>query len=278
MRIGRVGAFTMVRCTECSTWFADQLPPAGEEENYDAYYTDANLAVPPFIRSRIAELIQSFEPFRATNRFLDVGFGSGVVLDGARSLRWEAFGTEVAAVAVASAQAKGFRVTQGDLHQASYPSAFFDVVVLTEVIEHVPSPGDLIAEVRRVLRPGGLLWCTTPNIAGLSGRLLGLRWTVVSPPEHLQLFTPLGLTTLLRRSGFSKVDVATEGLNPFELLHAWRTDASQSTPGTPFNRVGTAQDLNAKLTTSRKGRVVKATANALLRLVRLGDSLKCRAV
>ena len=43
-----------------------------------------------------------------------------------------------------------------------FPDATFDYVLCTEVLEHVENPGELIAEMRRVLRPGGLIVATVP--------------------------------------------------------------------------------------------------------------------
>ena len=69
----------------------------------------------------------------------------------------------------------------------------FDVVIASEVLEHVLDPHAMLVEILRVLRPGGLLWATTPHGRGISARLLGLEWSNVCPPEHLQLFSVAGI-------------------------------------------------------------------------------------
>jgi 2-polyprenyl-3-methyl-5-hydroxy-6-metoxy-1,4-benzoquinol methylase len=60
---------------------------------------------------------------------------------------------------------------------------------MVEVLEHAREPRTLIRAARQLLRPGGSFYVTTPHARGLSERLLGMKWSVVSPPEHLQLFS-----------------------------------------------------------------------------------------
>jgi 2-polyprenyl-3-methyl-5-hydroxy-6-metoxy-1,4-benzoquinol methylase len=66
-------------------------------------------------------------------------------------------------------------VFHGEIEDAGFDDDRFDVVVLSEVVEHLTDPRTLLNEVHRILRPGGLLWATTPNGSGLSWRLLGER-------------------------------------------------------------------------------------------------------
>jgi len=141
----------------------------------------------------------------------------------------------------------------------------------------VPEPGALASEVARILRPGGVWWATTPHARGASGQLLKLGWSVISPPEHLHLFSARGLQELLLSNGFKHVRIKTEGVNPVELLRRARGqtlsdgDTSQS-EGT--SRVRSSYRLNEALVSSAPRRAVKDVVNGLLRVSRLGDSLK----
>ncbi len=197
----RVGA-----CRDCGTLYARHKEAGGdggEGYDYDAYYHEANLSIPAFISRRLDEIFESFAPHRKSNRLLDVGCGAGSLLEAARRAGWEAEGTEVSRPAVEHVRGEGFEVFHGELAEAKYPEGHFDVVTASEIIEHVPDPLSMLREIARILRPGGLFWATTPHGRGLSARVLGIKWSTVSPPEHLQLFTLGGVRGLLKEAGFS---------------------------------------------------------------------------
>lgn len=150
------------------------------------------------------------------------------------------------------------------------------------MLEHVPQPQALLREVTRILRPGGLFWATTPHGRGLSARALKMDWSTISPPEHLQLLSTHGAKTLLASVGFHRVGVSTQGINPYEILHVLRQRRAQFSEseqkGDSFSRVDSGYQLNEYLTGSPSRRLIKQSANALLSVTQLGDSLKIRAV
>src|SRR5260221_8264701 len=94
---GSAGGFDLCRCAACATVFTDRLPEPAESLDYDGYYHEGNLEVPPFVHQRLDELVATFEPRRRANRWLDVGCGAGALMEAARSRGWEVVGTEVAA-------------------------------------------------------------------------------------------------------------------------------------------------------------------------------------
>ena len=136
----------------------------------------------------------------------------------------------------------------------------------------------------RILRQGGLLWATTPHSRGVSARILGADWTCVSPPEHLQLFSIRGIKSLLEKAGFKRVQILTQGTNPFEIIHRLRgKDNSRNQEldqgaEESFNRVDTSYQLNQALSSSLPRQTVKNLLNEVLNLTRLGDSLKIWAI
>lgn len=276
-RAGEKDKFPMMRCRACGTLYVAQLPAASDTEDYDSYYSEDNLAVPDFINRRLDEIIAGFSSYKRGGRLLDVGCGAGTFMQAARRSGWEAVGVEVSATAAEHNRAEGFEVFNGELAEARYPEGHFDVVVLSEVLEHVSEPREMLREVLRVMRPGGLLWATTPNGQGFSARALGLKWSAVSPPEHLHLFSRGAVESLLTEVGFARARVVTEGFNPFEIIGALRGRPAPSAHAASNARVQSGYELNAFLTEGGARRAVKGFANGVLRLCRLGDSLKIRA-
>ena len=280
--------FQLLACGSCSTMYTERLPDTTPSQDYDNYYSAENLTVAAFVAKHLDEIVRTFEPYRKNNRLLDVGCGAGTFLEAAARAGWQATGVEVSRTAAEHIREKGFDVFGGELEKANYPNDHFDVVIASEVLEHVPDPEAMIEQIARVLRSGGLLWATTPHGRGISARLLGVQWSIVCPPEHLQLFSVSSIKKLLTNAGFGSVKVATHGTNPFEIFHSLRrgqnstaADAGEGAVtdgGQHFNRVESSYQLNEFLSDSPLRRLLKGTLNGLLNAARLGDSIKIRAV
>lgn len=275
-RAGTANGFSLLRCARCATLFTATLPETAEANDYDAYYSAANLDAPAVIRRSLDRIVAGFEPFRTSGRLLDVGFGAALVLQAAKRAGWDAWGVEVSKPAIDHAISLGLQVVHGTLAEAPFPAAHFDVIVAAEVLEHVPDARGLVRDIARLLRPGGLFWLTTPNARGLSARLLGSRWSVVSPPEHLQLLSPAGLRSVLGSAGLHPERVRTTGVNPYELIAAARRRGDAPRPA--FDRVGSGYELLIAADRRRSLGVAKAAVNGVLGVLGIGDSMRVWAV
>jgi SAM-dependent methyltransferase len=269
-----VNGFTLERCERCATLFTADLPSAGQDAtDYDSYYSERNLEIPEFVRHRLGQLVDDFEQYRDRNTWLDIGCGAGSLLSAAAERGWEPVGTEVAGGAVDALRSRAMDVRLGELAELGLEPGSFDVVSLVEVIEHVPAPGELIQAAADLVRPGGALYVTTPHGRGISARLLRRRWSALSPPEHLQLFSIKGLGASLARGGLEAVRIRADAVNPRELLEALR----RRDDVVGDERVASGYRLNESLSGGRGGRALKAVANAALNGLRLGDALKATA-
>jgi 2-polyprenyl-3-methyl-5-hydroxy-6-metoxy-1,4-benzoquinol methylase len=136
-------------------------------------------------------------------RLLEVGSGSGRVLARMHRAGWQVQGTDFdPEVARRVGKKYGLHIDVGDLAALEYPGGTYDVVALSQVIEHVPDPLALLKECARVLRPGGRMVLSTPNAAGLAHRRYASCWRGLEPPRHLHIFTPNALAECARASGF----------------------------------------------------------------------------
>ncbi len=142
---------------------------------------------------------------------LDVGCALGAMLSVARDLGWQAAGVETSAFAARyAAEQTGCPVFIGTLQQAAFSGGSFDVITLMDVIEHIPAPAGMIAEIHRILRPGGVVYLVTPNFSSLSVRLYGLDAYGIWPDQHVVYFTPPSVRMLLRQNGFRRIVVKTK--------------------------------------------------------------------
>lgn len=277
--MGEKRGFEVLHCCVCKTLYVSSLPTNETRMAYETggYYSDENLVVPGFIAKRLDQIVQSFGQYRSVNRLLDIGCGAGGLLMAAKRAQWDAEGVEVSRPTVEYLRNNDLKVFPGELLEARFPTGHFDVVTAGELIEHVTDPSSLVGEVARILRPGGIFWATTPHGDGASARSLRLKWSIVAPPEHLQLFSISGLTKLLRRHGFREVQVKSDGLGLTELLRAFRVRRAigvEVSKNEGYERVQSDYQFNEKLLRNHRGRVLKKGASAVLRASGFGDFLK----
>lgn len=159
------------------------------------------------------------------SRLLDVGCGFGFTLDYWRhAVGGEAVGVEPSAFGRLGAEMLGL-----DLHVAlleevpSLRGRLFDVVLSSEVIEHVPDPAAFVQELRQRLAPGGTVVLTTPNAGFVKPESsLSFVLSTLSPGLHRLLLSQKALDDLLRRAGFTHVRVDAAG----QRLVAWASDTA----------------------------------------------------
>jgi 2-polyprenyl-3-methyl-5-hydroxy-6-metoxy-1,4-benzoquinol methylase len=205
----------ILRCSECGLTYAPQTGTEDSPDLYDESFAKASKH-PTYIfdgahyAARATEVwsehLARLRPYRETGRILDIGCSLGFLLHQAQELGWEAHGVEVSEYAVKHAREKfGVRVVQGILEEDTYPNGFFDAVICSHVMEHVPSPRTLLRQIRKILRPGGVALILVPTqFASLTYRILG-RVRGVGPPLHLYFFSRGTLSSLLGQEGFSVV-------------------------------------------------------------------------
>jgi 2-polyprenyl-3-methyl-5-hydroxy-6-metoxy-1,4-benzoquinol methylase len=203
---GRYGP--VVRCRQCGLVYQNpRVASARVETAYEdvadrRYLEEREGRVYTFSRA-LGEL----ERYADRGRLLDVGCHVGVFLEVALARGWIAEGVEPSRWASTYARERGLAVACGTLRECELPAGQYDVVTLWDVIEHFCDPAAELAEVHRLLRPGGLVGITTMNVESRVARLLGSRWPWLMQ-MHLYYFSVRTLTMLLERCGFETIAVA----------------------------------------------------------------------
>jgi SAM-dependent methyltransferase len=218
------GRFPLVECRACGLRFLRVQPTAeGLARLYSAEYFDRDFRCgrsavayddEAAFRDENRDLLDAFARLIPPGRLLEVGAAGGWLLKQARERGWTAHGVELSGEAVARARALGLDVFHGELADARFPDAYFDLAYMGDVLEHVPDARAVLAEVVRVLRPGGYLYLrgpvTTHSIARRLGlalyRLAGRTIVLREPPYHLWEFTPRSLARLFRTAGLEVIE------------------------------------------------------------------------
>jgi len=191
-------------CRGCGLAFS--APRQSPEVNLEQYvHLDDPLYMRPELRARrsyesLLSEIEELQPGRG--RLLDVGSAGCQLLATAAERGWEVEGVEISRAFVAYSRARfPFPVHEGELRTARLPAASFDVVVISHLIEHLAQPAADLAEVSRLLRPGGLVVVECPDFNCPFRILLRSRWWFFVP-GHVNHFTYRSLAALLRPLGF----------------------------------------------------------------------------
>ncbi len=212
----QVNGFIYVTCRQCGfVYLNPQLRPEALADSYNdaevRRYFFEQLLLPfverdqePEFQSRLRRLTE----MTGTNdlRLLDVGCAAGKFLMMAQEAGFRAEGLELNAEYVEFIRVhRRVAVRQELLADAVYPEDSFDVVTLWDVLEHVPDPRTLTAEIARILKPGGIVALTTINHDCFNERILGKRWRYWMPPDHVCSFSPAVLRRVLEESGFHSI-------------------------------------------------------------------------
>lgn len=154
------------------------------------------------------------EAYVSKGRILDVGCSNGSFLYAARRRGWDTCGIELSLESQQIANEMGIPTYDKPLGELSLPSDHFSAVTLWQVLEHLSDPDKELAEIHRVLRPGGLLALSTPNIRSIGWKILRSRWAPIMPGGHFNLFSRAGLDQLLGQNGFEARIIETLDITP----------------------------------------------------------------
>ncbi len=171
-----------------------------------------------------------------TLRVLDAGCGAGPGLRYLATCGYQSVGIDLIEypLQVAHELTPQARLAQSDLNQGlPFRANSFDVILLSEVIEHVQEPDRVLCEFWRVLDANGVLVLTTPNLWDARRfyyPLLGRTWSGYADPSHVHLFDPSKMSQALKRAGFVRVQVH-GNFKPFGWISSRRLRLRLAIPG-----------------------------------------------
>jgi len=135
---------------------------------------------------------------------MEIGCGSGVLLQTAISRGWRADALELSPelAGLAGETNPSSNIIVQDVLDHTPGESTYDAVMALDVIEHVLDPELMLKNCRAMLKPEGLLLLQTPNTRGLRCRSQKTGWEMRDPGQHINLFSPEGLVGLLQRTNF----------------------------------------------------------------------------
>ncbi len=261
----------LVRCGSCDFIFTTQIPQQDAiDKYYGTYpYAEYNIPLTQATHQSFEKLLKLFDGFRKTNKILDVGCGRGDFLVVAKSKGWEVYGTELSGDSVKICSQKGIKVLQGVLNPDQFDKHDFDVIFFSEVIEHITTPVQEVKKFYELLRPGGLLYITTPNFNSLLRYYYKVDYNVIMYPEHLCYFTPKTMNAMLKENGFKKYKLLTTGISFSRIINSSKKKNVEH--GYEKN---TDDQVREMITSNPFLKLIKSTVNFFLNITKTGLTLK----
>ncbi len=140
--------------------------------------------------------------FPRPGKAIDIGCGPGTFLQLLKREGWECHGTELTEESASRASRLGIPVSVGEIDENRFPPHSFDLITLWHVLEHLPSPLKTLKTITRLLKKGGIVAISTPNIDSLQAEVGRGQWFHLDPPRHLYLYSPRTLEQMIGSFGF----------------------------------------------------------------------------
>jgi 2-polyprenyl-3-methyl-5-hydroxy-6-metoxy-1,4-benzoquinol methylase len=195
-----------VKCKNCHLIY---MNPMEKVSKTNEYYFKAKNTHAPTIRESYLRTAKSqvslIQKYTSGKNLLDIGCAQGFFLFSASQAGYTTKGIEISQDAVAYAIREfGLDVEAKPFEELRFAENHFDVVTLWQVLEHVPYPLVILKEVHRILKPGGLVVASTPDIEGIPAKILRKRWWDIKR-LHINQFTTKTLADILQNAGFKNM-------------------------------------------------------------------------
>lgn len=226
--------FRYVLCDACGSLYTSPRPTRRALEDYyregkavqfwgsEFYRVTAESRKEKIFRPRaelMAQLADLYEDVKDAP-FLDVGAGYGLFLEEVRRLGIfkRIVGIEPSSALADVCRQKGFEVIEKYAEDLSDDDIRGGMAAAFEVLEHVFDPAAFLRGVGRALRDRGWMVFTTLSISGFDLQALWENSNSIYPPHHINLLSVEGIESLVERSGFEVIEVATPGKLDIDII------------------------------------------------------------
>ncbi len=201
-------AHPLTRCSDCGSIDIVASP-------LDSSPTDASVDGYIEVGAGIATIAEAFDVVDTSRvrRFLDVGCNYGFALDLGRFAHgWDVLGVEPSLAGIRGAPELGLDIRAEYLSAESAIGSDFDLILASEVVEHVPEPVEFLQALRDRLSGRGVILLTTPAAEIVAeGESEDEILAALSPGYHVFVASAVGLELMLRAAGFAAVRVERRG-------------------------------------------------------------------
>ena len=198
--------FHIVECESCGFKFTNPRP---EESDLGRYYKSEDYVSHSntkkgFINSTyqsvrkytLLKKLQLVSKFFKTGQILDIGCGTGEFLSTCKNAKWQTIGIEPDEDARKMAIHNFGLDVRSEAELINLKDASFDVISMWHVLEHVPKLNERVEELKRLIKPNGVIIIAVPNCNSLDAKTYKDLWAAYDVPRHLYHFTPRDIESL----------------------------------------------------------------------------------
>ncbi len=200
--------FSIVECIPCGFKFINPRPEENEMGKYyisEEYVSHSNTkkglvnSVYQMVRKyTLLKKLQLISKYFRTGKILDIGCGTGEFLKTLKDAKWETLGIEPSSAAREMAVKNYGLDIREEVEIKNLETSSFDVITMWHVLEHVPQLNERIEDLKRLLKPKGIIIIAVPNPASLDAKLYAENWAAYDVPRHLYHFSPKDIETLFK--------------------------------------------------------------------------------
>jgi SAM-dependent methyltransferase len=217
-------------CCSCSHIWLGNRPTPQEMDHYytDQYHRNVGHAGETSPK-RWRRHLKVISKYKIGGSVLDIGCSSGGFLGYLKAGPWKLHGIEASVPTAERARTRtGAEVFAGDVLNANFASGSFDVITCTDVLEHLYEPREVLQNVSKWLKPGGIFYVFVPNIMSLESRIFRSYWYGLDLPRHLHHYTSKSLSSLATSVGLRRVRMVTpSGCYLEESTRIWFDDLAR---------------------------------------------------
>jgi 2-polyprenyl-3-methyl-5-hydroxy-6-metoxy-1,4-benzoquinol methylase len=203
--------FEIVQCASCGFKFTNPRP---EEDKLGPYYISEEYVSHSntkkgFINSTyqtvrkftLLKKLQLISKYFKTGDILDIGCGTGEFLSVCKNAKWNTMGIEPSPDARKMARENHKLDVREEADIKSLPESCFDIITMWHVLEHVPKLNERIEELKRLIKPSGIIIIAVPNCDSLDAKIYQEFWAAYDVPRHLYHFTPMDIESVFKKHG-----------------------------------------------------------------------------
>lgn len=200
--------FNIVECISCGFKFTNPRP---EEDKLGDYYKSEeyvshsntnkgliNSAYQMVRKYTLLKKLQLISKFYKTGKILDIGCGTGEFLKTFKDAKWQTLGIEPSPdVRKMAIENYGLDVRE-EAEINNLEASSFDVITMWHVLEHVPNLSDRMEDLKRLIKPNGIIIIAVPNCTSLDAKIYKENWAAYDVPRHLYHFSPKDIETVFK--------------------------------------------------------------------------------